>query len=80
MHKVHRQLEPNCSHVILLECGRHVHVHLQESFKRSPLFRLLNLQLGEELNEPFETALIPIDPKEIDLMMRPRFVFVDMYF
>lgn len=28
---------------------------------------LFNLELGEELDKPFKTFLVPVDPEEVDL-------------
>ena len=33
---------------------------------------LLDLELREKLDEPFETFLVPVDPEEVDLTTRSR--------
>ena len=38
----------------------------------SAVLGLLDLQLREKLDEPFETFLVPVDPEEVDLTTRSR--------
>ena len=34
------------------------------------MLSLLDLELREKLDEPFETFLVPVDPEEVDLTTR----------
>ena len=43
------------------------HVHLEEVSHGAGLLRLLDLELGEELDEPLEALLVAVDPEEVDL-------------
>ena len=65
--EIQSQLEPNGPHVILLQRSRHVHVHVKEALHGAALLRLLNLQLGQQVDEPLERALVAVDPEEVDL-------------
>ena len=67
MQKLQSQLQPHRLHVCLLEGGGDVHVHVQEPLHGAALLRLLDLQLGQEGNEPLEAALLPVDPEEVHL-------------
>lgn len=67
MQQLQSQLQPHRLHVGLLEGGGDVHVHVQEPLHGASLLRLLDLQLGEEGDEPLEAALLPVDPEEVHL-------------
>ena len=55
MKQVKGKLEPNCPHVGPLQRARHVHVHVEEPLHgASHLAGLLDLQLGQQVDEPFE--------------------------
>jgi hypothetical protein len=60
-------LESDRLHVCLFKDARDVHVQIKESIHDTPQFGLFQLQLREQMNEPFETALLAVDPKEIHL-------------
>ena len=86
--QVEGQLESNRLHVGPLQRRRDVHVHVEEPGTQvdglsryfsvcppahgSPVLGLLDLQLREKLDEPFETFLVPVDPEEVDLTTRSR--------
>ena len=55
-------------HVVPLEGGGDVHVHVQEPLHVTALLLLLYLQLGEEVDEPLEAGVVPVDPEEVDLL------------
>ena len=40
-------------------------MHVQEPLHGSPLLRLLDLQLGQQTDEPLEGSLFSVDPEEI---------------
>ena len=68
MEQVKGKLEPDGPHVCPLQGARHVHVHLEEPLHGAAhLARLLDLQLGQQVDEPLERALVAVDPKEVDL-------------
>ena len=68
MEKVECQLESDSLHVRLLEGAGDVHVHVEEPVHGPSLLGLLDLQLGEEVDEPLEGPLVPVDPEEVDLL------------
>merc|ERR1719458_66375 len=67
MEEVHRHLEENRFHVRPLKSRCHVHVHFQEPAQSSSDLSLFNLQLGKQVDKPFKTFLVPVDPKEVNL-------------
>ena len=67
MQQVQRQLQPHGLHVRLLQRRRDVHVHVQEALHRAAQLGLLDLQLGQEVHEPLEGALVAVDPEEVNL-------------
>ena len=67
MQQLQSQLQPHRLHVGLLEGRGDVHVHVQEPLHGASLLRLLDLQLGEQGDEPLEAALLPVDPEEVHL-------------
>ena len=67
MEEVEGELQPDGLHVGLLERGGDVHVHVQEPLHGAALLRLLDLQLGEETDEPLEGSLLSVDPEEVHL-------------
>ena len=68
--EVEGELEAHCLHVGPLEGARHVHVHLEEPLHGAAhLARLLDLQLGQQVDKPLERALVAVDPEEVDLKM-----------
>ena len=40
-------------------------MHVKEPLHGSPLLRLLDLQLGQQADEPLEGSLFSVDPEEI---------------
>ena len=62
MQELQRQLQPHRLHVGFLQGGGDVHVHVEEALHSSALLRLLDLQLGQQGDEPFEGALLPVQP------------------
>ena len=52
--EVECQLESDSLHVRLLEGAGDVHVHVEEPVHGPSLLGLLDLQLGEEVDEPLE--------------------------
>lgn len=66
------QLQPDCFHVSLLQCRGDVHVHVEKMPHDSVLFRLLDFQLREQFDEPFERLLVTIYPEEVHLCSRQR--------
>lgn len=50
-----------------LESAGDVHVHVQETFHDATVLGLLNLQLGQQIDQPLETALFSVDPEEVHL-------------
>lgn len=65
MQQIQRQLQTDRFHVRFLQSTCYVHVHVQESLHCAAQLSLLDLQLRQQIDEPFERALIPIDPEEI---------------
>ena len=45
-------------------------MHLQEPPQHPAHLGHLQLQLGEQTDEPLEALLVPVDPEEIDLLER----------
>ena len=41
--------------------------HLEEPVQLRTVLLLLRLQLGEQVDEPLEALLVPVDPDEVDL-------------
>ncbi len=67
MEQIQSQLQPHRLHVCLLQRGRDVHVHVEEPLHGASLLSLLDLQLGQQVDEPLEGALVAVDPEEVDL-------------
>ena len=81
MEQVQGELQTDCLHVGPLEGRGDVHVHVQEPVEGgvqgpggpalpahgAPVLGLLDLQLGEQLDEPLEALLVPVDPEEVNL-------------
>ena len=65
---VQRHLQRHGLHVIPLEGGGDVHVHVQEPVHVAALLLLLYLQRGQEVDEPLEAGVVPVDPEEVDLL------------
>ena len=65
---VQRHLQSHGLHVVPLEGGGDVHVHVQEPLHVAALLLLLDLQLGQEVDEPLEAGVVPVDPEEVDLL------------
>lgn len=70
--EVQCQLQPDCFHVSLLQCRGDVHVHVEKMPHDSVLFRLLDFQLREQFDEPFERLLVTIYPEEVHLLSKER--------
>ena len=70
--QVQCQLQPDCFHVSLLQCRSDVHVHVEKMPHDSVLFRLLDFQLREQFDEPFERLLVTIYPEEVHLLSKER--------
>ena len=70
--EVQCQLQPDCFHVSLLQCRSDVHVHVEKMPHDSVLFRLLDFQLREQFDEPFERLLVTIYPEEVHLLSKER--------
>ena len=68
VHDVQRHLQRHRLHVVPLEGGGDVHVHVQEPVHVSAVLLLLYLQLGQEVDEPLEAGVVPVDPEEVDLL------------
>ena len=66
MEELQGELQSDSLHVGLLEGGGDVHVHVQEPLHGASLLCLLDLQLGEEADEPLEGSLLSVDPEEVD--------------
>ena len=68
MKYVQRHLQRHRLHVVPLEGGGDVHVHVQEPLHMAALLLLLDLQLGQQVDEPLEAGVVPVDPEEVDLL------------
>ena len=66
--QVEGQLEADSFNICALQSAGDVHVHVQETFHDATVLGLLNLQLREQIDQPLETALFPVDPEEIHLL------------
>ena len=64
--KIQGKLEPDGLHVRLLQGRGDVHVHVEEPLHGASLLGLLDLQLGQEVDEPLERTLVAVDPEEVD--------------
>ena len=60
-------MQTNSLHIRLLQGRGDVHVHVQEALHGPTLLRLLNLQLGQEADEPLKGPLLPVDPVKVNL-------------
>ena len=65
--EVEGKLQSDRLHVALLQGARDVHVHLEEALHCRAELSLLHLELGEQIDEPLERALVPVDPEEVHL-------------
>ena len=65
MQQLQGQLQSDSLHVCLLQSRGDVHVHVQEPLHGAALLRLLDLELGEETDEPLERSLLSVDPEEV---------------
>jgi hypothetical protein len=61
------KLKTESLHVGLLKGRSDVHVHVQETFHGTAKLSLFHLQLGQQLDEPLEGALVAVDPEKVDL-------------
>ena len=61
---VQRHLQRHGLHVVPLEGGGDVHVHVQEPLHVAALLLLLDLQLGQEVDEPLSVAFRPFSTAE----------------
>ena len=64
--ELQRQLEPDRLKMPAMQSGRDVHVHVEKSLHRPTQLGLFNLQLGQQMDEPLEGALIAVDPEKVD--------------
>lgn len=63
--QIESQLQSHRLHVGLLQSARYVHVHVEKAFHCTAQFGLLDFQLRQQIDEPLERALVPIDPEEV---------------
>ena len=65
--QIEGQLKADSFEVGPLQSAGDVHVHVQETFHNSTFLCLFDLQLRQQIDEPLETALFPVDPEKVHL-------------
>ena len=65
-------LQSDGFHIRFIQCARDVHVQVEESIHDATQFGLFHLQLREQIDEPFETALVAVNPEKVNLQKKQK--------
>ena len=59
-------------HIGFWKGARDVHVQVEESIHDATQFGLFHLQLREQIDKPFETALVAVNPEKVNLQKKQK--------